>query len=65
MASKERFSEVRRLIVSRGWFLDRVSGSHHIFTKPNRRNIVVPVHGGMVKAVYVKQAKKIIEESGD
>jgi predicted RNA binding protein YcfA (HicA-like mRNA interferase family) len=65
MASKVRFGEVRRMIESHGWELDRIRGSHHIFTKPYRRNIVIPVHNGLVKASYVREAEKIIEEAGD
>ncbi len=65
MPSPEPFREVRRMIESQGWLLDRVRGSHHTFTKPNRRNIVIPVHNGLVKPAYVRQAKKIIEEAGD
>jgi len=65
MPSPYRFSVVRRMIESHGWVLNRITGSHHIFTKPNRKNIVIPVHGGKVKPVYVRQAEKIIEEAGD
>lgn len=38
--------ELARLVQQRGWHLARVSGSHHIFTKPGQRErIVIPIHG--------------------
>lgn len=64
MPSDWRYAEVKRLLESNGWFLDRVRGSHHIFAKAGKRTIIVPVHGGRVTYVYVRQIKKIIEEDG-
>jgi predicted RNA binding protein YcfA (HicA-like mRNA interferase family) len=61
MASEERFSEVRRLLESHGWLLVRISGSHHIFTKPGRTPISIPVHKNKVKPVYVAKVRKVIE----
>ena len=38
--------EFVRLVTRRGWILNRIKGSHHIFTLPARRErLVVPVHG--------------------
>lgn len=35
-----------RLLEQAGWSLQRVRGSHHIFSKPGERKIItVPVHG--------------------
>jgi predicted RNA binding protein YcfA (HicA-like mRNA interferase family) len=35
-----------RLLEANGWALQRVAGSHHIYTKPGERKIItVPVHG--------------------
>ena len=62
MPSEWRYAEVKRLLESSGWFLDRITGSHHIFAKSGKRNIIFPVHGGEVKFVYVRQAQKILEE---
>ena len=62
MASDVRFTEVRALLERHGWTLIRVAGSHHIFTKPNDRMWSVPVHGGKVKAAYVRQIKKYLDE---
>ncbi|MDD5327276.1 MAG: type II toxin-antitoxin system HicA family toxin [Phycisphaerae bacterium] len=59
MANTERFSQVRKLLESKGFKLDRISGSHHIFVRKNSLPISVPVHNGKVKGFYVKQIKKI------
>jgi predicted RNA binding protein YcfA (HicA-like mRNA interferase family) len=50
-----------RLLQQRGWRLARITGSHHIFTKPDHRErIVVPVHGNQpLKLGLLKQQMKI------
>ena len=62
MPSEQRFSFVERLLGSNGWRLSRINGSHHIFTKEGRWPISIPVHGGKVKAVYVRKIQKLLEE---
>jgi predicted RNA binding protein YcfA (HicA-like mRNA interferase family) len=59
--SEERFAELRRLLERDGWQLVRIRGSHHTFTKPGFRHILVPVHHGKIKPFYVKQIRKILE----
>jgi predicted RNA binding protein YcfA (HicA-like mRNA interferase family) len=50
------------ILKENGWTLDRVKGSHHIFVKPGKRSIPVPVHGGkdlpegLIRAI-LKQAE--------
>jgi predicted RNA binding protein YcfA (HicA-like mRNA interferase family) len=44
-----------------GYQLVRVSGSHHIFTKPDRPLLSIPVHRGKVKPFYVRQIEKLLE----
>ena len=61
MPSPVRYAEVKAYIESGGWVLARINGSHHIFVRSGKRNIVIVVHGGKVKPAYVRQAKKIIE----
>jgi predicted RNA binding protein YcfA (HicA-like mRNA interferase family) len=35
-----------RILERRGWLLQRITGSHHIYTKPGSEvRITVPVHG--------------------
>ncbi|MFI5378035.1 MAG: type II toxin-antitoxin system HicA family toxin [Tepidisphaerales bacterium] len=58
MPSEQRFAVVRKILEAKGYHLDRVSGSHHIFEKPGAEPQSIPVHGGKVKPVYVKQAEK-------
>lgn len=60
MPSEERFAVVRRLLEKAGWRLDRVSGSHHVFTKPNGPTVSIPVHRGRVKPHYVRQIKEAV-----
>lgn len=33
-----------KLLEHRGWELDRISGSHHIYIHPDGRRVTVPVH---------------------
>jgi predicted RNA binding protein YcfA (HicA-like mRNA interferase family) len=47
-----------------GWTLVRISGSHHIFTRPDHTPISIPVHRKKVKHVYLAQVRKIIEQDG-
>lgn len=61
MPSDVRFADVVRMLRDAGWTLDRVSGSHHMFSKAGESPIVVPVHRKKVKHVYVAKARKIID----
>lgn len=63
MPSEVRFAEIVKLLKQHGYFLDRVSGSHHIFEKPRENPIIVPVHHGKVKPIYVRKIQKLIEAS--
>jgi predicted RNA binding protein YcfA (HicA-like mRNA interferase family) len=40
MKSDKLIQEIKKL----GWALDRVRGSHHVFTHPNKPGIVVNPH---------------------
>lgn len=62
MPSEIRFSDIRRLLESHGWTLERVRGSHHVFSKPGEGSFPVPVHNGKVKAVYGKKLEKILQK---
>lgn len=33
-----------KVLEDRGWELDRISGSHHIYTHPDGGRVTVPVH---------------------
>lgn len=57
------FGDVRKVLETHGWKLDRIRGSHHHFTKPgaNPPIITLPVHDGVVKRFYVK---RVLEHLG-
>ena len=59
MASGKRFAEVRKMLEAKGYRLARISGSHHVFTKPGARAVPIPVHAGRVKAAYVRLVKQL------
>lgn len=56
------FNDIRSLLLEEGFRLDRVTGSHHIFTKDDL-TFVIPVHANRVKSVYVKRVIKLVEET--
>ena len=52
-----------RLLKEAGWILQRVRGSHHIFSKAGERKIItVPVHGN--KNVGPGLATRIAKDAG-
>ena len=61
MPSPARFAVVKKQLEQYGWTLIRITGSHHVFKKPNAQAIVIPVHGGKVKPFYVRQVEKITQ----
>lgn len=62
MRSEVRFAVLRAQLESAGWMLTRISGSHHVFIKPGRLPISIPVHKNKVKAVYARKVQQILEE---
>ena len=52
-----------RLLQHKGWQLARISGSHHIFTYPGRRErISLPIHGNQsLKTGLLRSLMKIAE----
>jgi predicted RNA binding protein YcfA (HicA-like mRNA interferase family) len=53
-----RFAVVRKLLESKGYRLDRISGSHHIFVKAAMPHVNIPVHRNLVNHAYYRQAQK-------
>ncbi|MFP3043391.1 type II toxin-antitoxin system HicA family toxin [Treponema primitia] len=53
--------EVMDKLKARGWTLDRITGSHHVFVKAGRRPVAVPFHGN--KDIG-NLAKRILKEAG-
>jgi len=64
MASEVRFAVVRRQLERAGYRLARIAGSHHLFEKPGRTLLSIPVHRGKVKPFHVRQVERIIEAEG-
>ena len=56
-----RFSDLRRLLKEENFFIERITGSHHIFRR-NEYIFVIPVHNDQVKTVYVKKVIELIED---
>jgi predicted RNA binding protein YcfA (HicA-like mRNA interferase family) len=56
------FADLRTLLEYEGFYLDRVTGSHHIFKYANM-TFVIPVHNNKVKAIYVRKVLELIEQS--
>ena len=55
-----RFDELRSLLVELG-FVERVKGSHHIFTKPGVAEILnLQPRGSLAKPYQVKQVRAVI-----
>jgi predicted RNA binding protein YcfA (HicA-like mRNA interferase family) len=60
MKVKDLMKELER----RGWTLDRICGSHHIFVHPRgKRAIPVAVHGKEISDFKAKKVLKQAEES--
>jgi predicted RNA binding protein YcfA (HicA-like mRNA interferase family) len=65
MASEVRFAVVQKMLERAGYRLVRIAGSHHLFEKPGRTLVSIPVHRGKVKPFYVRQVKRIVEDEGE
>lgn len=48
------FAEVRKVLEHLGWSLDRVRGSHHVFTR-NGETLSIPLAGRKIKRIYLQQ----------
>jgi predicted RNA binding protein YcfA (HicA-like mRNA interferase family) len=64
MPSEVRFSVVSAMLAEKGYRLDRIRGSHHVFARPGAPPVVIPVHHGKVKHAYVRKIEKL-EASGE
>ena len=47
------YKDVKRILEHEGWTLDRTT-KHYVFTN-NGGTIVLPVHKGIVKKIYLKE----------
>ena len=50
--------QLKKLLETNGWRLDRISGSHHIMIREGRRSVPIPIHGnaeiprGLLNAIF-------------
>lgn len=57
-----RFEDLRTLLLYEGFQLERVTGSHHIFSTRDV-TVAIPVHSNRVKSIYVKRVLKLIDQA--
>lgn len=60
--SNATFSDIRKLLEQEGFVLDRITESHHVFTK-DKITFVVPVRNNKVKTIYVKRVIELVEQT--
>ncbi len=60
MPSDWRYADVKKLLESHGWELDRIRGSHHVFSGVGRRTLPIPVHKKKVSFEYVRLIQREI-----
>ena len=54
--------ELCRALERRGWLLDRVRGSHHVYKDPSGGHVSVPVHGN--KTLKPGTQRAIMKDAG-
>jgi predicted RNA binding protein YcfA (HicA-like mRNA interferase family) len=53
--------EIMDILKAHGWMLDRITSSHHVFVKPGRRPVPVPLHGSKDLGDF---GKRILDQAG-
>ena len=53
-----KFNEICKYAEIRGWKLDRIRGSHHIYTKPGKRSVPIQKHSKEIEGAYLKRILK-------
>ena len=48
------YREIKTILNSVGYELDRVRGSHYVFKKDGKEFIRFPVHNNLIKRCYIK-----------
>jgi predicted RNA binding protein YcfA (HicA-like mRNA interferase family) len=56
------FADIRSLLEYEGFYLDLVTGSHHIFIYAET-TFVIPIHSNRAKAIYVRKVLELIESA--
>ncbi|PID84485.1 hypothetical protein CSB09_00655 [Candidatus Gracilibacteria bacterium] len=58
--STVQWKDLEKIIKHNGYRLERIKGSHHIYSKENEDPIIAPVHNGEIKIPYKKRFRKQI-----
>ncbi len=59
-----RIRDLQAELERRGWRLDRIRGSHHVYVHADaKRAITVPVHGKEIPDFYAKSILKQAEQA--
>ncbi|MBO4436253.1 MAG: type II toxin-antitoxin system HicA family toxin [Fibrobacter sp.] len=53
-----KFNEICKYAEDRGWRLDRIRGSHYIYTKPGKRSVPIQKHSKEIEGAYLKRILK-------
>ncbi len=56
------FADIRNLLEYEGFYLDRVTGSHHIFIY-SETIFAIPIQDNKVKSIYVEKILELIESA--
>lgn len=63
LTSSMRIEEIINIMHHLGYNLDRIKGSHYIFTKPNADSEIIPIKSGQVKKIYLRQIRKLLDQA--
>ena len=53
--------QIINILKANGWALERINGSHHIFSRPGHRAVPVPVHNNQDLGIL---GKRILKQAG-
>jgi HicA toxin of bacterial toxin-antitoxin, len=56
------FADLRNLLEYEGFYLDKVTDSHHVFIYAETI-FAIPIHNNKVKTIYVQKVLKLIESA--
>jgi len=53
--SDATIQEIQQILENHGYKLKRITGSHHIFTKPYCNSYNFPIHNNKIKKIYINK----------
>lgn len=57
------FGEVKQVLEGDDWQEVRITGDHHVFTKPGKRTLPIVPENGKVKRGYLRRIAKELTEA--